>query len=415
VRDRRAAERLQILTQAAATMLGRLAILSRELEPRHSDSADERERMPWKDKQLGRAVASMKERFPEYPTLEGVAEAKSDELRKKPHATAVCRALETWYLCLDDTAVMREDVKALLMELADDLDELPERMRDFGPLAAAYLELFRLHVQITLALAQVPDKEILASMYTYCYQYATDLPVSKFERLSRLLHSVGSSQESALAYLRQEVCDKGPTVQDSVADFVTKLLLGVNESGAAGGQAIINIYHFFVTLLFTIENVLLIYKTLTCVLCVRAQDLHTHEAHAQEPRAHEPHAHAHSADAQSTRTHARVSRHGICMKYSSFSSHPSSSASMRRCRDACNHREEQGRRGQGGGCEDRGGGGKQKHGGQSVRGGVERHGVTCGERCDIVLSNQEARSECFQLSWLSGDVKVKFRGKKKAG
>jgi hypothetical protein len=31
-------------------MLGRLAILSRELEPRHSDSADERERMPWKDK-----------------------------------------------------------------------------------------------------------------------------------------------------------------------------------------------------------------------------------------------------------------------------------------------------------------------------------------------------------------------------
>ena len=50
MRDRRAAERLQILTQAAATMLGRLAILSRELEPRHSDSADERERMPWKDK-----------------------------------------------------------------------------------------------------------------------------------------------------------------------------------------------------------------------------------------------------------------------------------------------------------------------------------------------------------------------------
>lgn len=222
-------------------MLGRLAILSRELEPRHADSADERERMPWKDKQLGKAVASMKDRFPEYPTLEGVAEAKSDELRKKPRATAVCLALETWYLCLDDTAVMREDVKALLGELADDLDALPERVRDFGPLTAAYLELFRLHVQVTLALAQIPDKEILVSMYTYCYQYATELPVGKFERLSRLLHSVGCTQDSALECLRKEARDKGPTTQASVSDFVSKLLLGVNESGAAVGQARISV------------------------------------------------------------------------------------------------------------------------------------------------------------------------------
>jgi len=236
VRDRRAAERMEVLGKAAATMLGRLANLSRQLEPRHSGSAEELERMPWKDKQLSKAVECMKVRFPEYPSLEGVGETKSDELRKKPCATRVCTQLEAWYLCLDDTAVLREDVKALLMELADDLDALPARVADFAPLTAAYLDLFRLHVQITLLLSQIPDKEVLVCFYTYCYQYATDLPVGKFERLSRLLHSVGTSQDSAFAYLRQEVTEKGPTAQVSVAEFVPKLIFGVNASGAAGGQ-----------------------------------------------------------------------------------------------------------------------------------------------------------------------------------
>jgi hypothetical protein len=142
-------------------MLGRLANLSRELEPRHAGTTAEIERMPWKDKHLSKAVAHMRDRFPEYPSLEGVAEAKSDELRKKPRATVVCKALETWYLCLDDTAVLREDVKALLVELADDFDALPERASDLTPITAAYLDLFCLHIQITLVLAQVPDKEIL--------------------------------------------------------------------------------------------------------------------------------------------------------------------------------------------------------------------------------------------------------------
>ena len=236
VRDRRAAERLQILSQAATTMLGRLANLSRELEPRHADSAEEIERMPWKDRQHQKAVAKFKDGFPEYPSLEGVGEAKSDELRTKARATAVCQRLEAWYLCLDDTAVMREDVKALLMELADDFDALPGRVPDFAPLTAAYLDLFRLHVLTTLLIAQIPDKEALICFYTYCYQYATDLPVTKFERLSRLAHGVGPSQDTALAYLRKEVSEKGPTAQVSVADFVPKLLIGVNTAGAAGGQ-----------------------------------------------------------------------------------------------------------------------------------------------------------------------------------
>jgi hypothetical protein len=236
VRDRRAAERLQILAHAATTMLGRLANISRELEPRHADTTAEIERMPWKDKQLSKTVACMKKGFPEYPSLEGVAEAKSDELRKKSRATVVCKALEAWYLCLDDTAVMREDITALLMELADDFDALPERVPDFAPLTAAYLDLFRLHVQTTLVLAQIPDKEVLVCFYTYCYQYATDLPVGKFERLSRLLHSLGATQDSAFAMLRREMREKGPMAQVSVEEFVGKLLLGVNASGGAGGQ-----------------------------------------------------------------------------------------------------------------------------------------------------------------------------------
>jgi hypothetical protein len=57
--------------------------LSRELEPRHADSADEIERMPWKDRQHQKAVAKFKDCFPEYPSLEGVGEAKSDELRQE--------------------------------------------------------------------------------------------------------------------------------------------------------------------------------------------------------------------------------------------------------------------------------------------------------------------------------------------
>ena len=235
-RDRRAAERLQILSQAATTMLGRLANMSLELEPRHSGTAAELERMPWKDKNVAKAIACMRERFPAYPSLEGVGEAKSDEWRTKPRATAVCTALEEWYLCLDDTAVLREDVRALLMELADDFDALPARAADFSPLTADVLDLFRLQVQLTLVLAQIPDKEVLASLYTYCYQYATDLPVNKFERLSRLLHSVGASQDTAWAHLRREAQDKGPAAQTALADFVCKLLLGVNAQGEIGGQ-----------------------------------------------------------------------------------------------------------------------------------------------------------------------------------
>ena len=192
--------------------------------------------MPWKDPQHNKAVAEWKKRFPEYPSLEGVAEAKSDDLRKKPRATAVCKRLEAWYLCLDDTAVLREDVKTLLMELADDFDGLPARVANFAPLTAAYLDLFRMHVQITLILAQIPDKEALVCFYTYCFQYATDLPVGKFERLSRLLRSVGTSLDSAFVHLRQEVLEKGPSAQVSIADFVPKLLLGVNAANAAGGQ-----------------------------------------------------------------------------------------------------------------------------------------------------------------------------------
>eukprot|EP00286_Rhodomonas_abbreviata_P028313 CAMPEP_0181292008 /NCGR_PEP_ID=MMETSP1101-20121128/2272_1 /TAXON_ID=46948 /ORGANISM="Rhodomonas abbreviata, Strain Caron Lab Isolate" /LENGTH=186 /DNA_ID=CAMNT_0023396439 /DNA_START=182 /DNA_END=738 /DNA_ORIENTATION=+ len=177
-RNRRPAERLQILGQAASGILLRLddvvAVFTQQTG------------FPWQNPKMKKVVQCFEQKFhmKEYPSVPDIDKSQGpEELQQK--GKEYCESLEEQYLTLIDAVELHGEIWKLLTEIADDY--ACPTFDDFPHIATAYLDLFVLYVQICLLLTQIPGREMLVSFYAYCYQWASGFADKHFARVATML------------------------------------------------------------------------------------------------------------------------------------------------------------------------------------------------------------------------------------
>ncbi|EKX55010.1 hypothetical protein GUITHDRAFT_160584 [Guillardia theta CCMP2712] len=237
-RNRRQAERLEILLESSRTLIARLASLKNEL-----NHPDVQSRLPWNEKQMKSVAQHMKSTFPAYPNLQSLDDSKGpEELRKRSKASIVCQLLERYFLAFYDSVDVREETRMLLAEIACEGQGM--LLQEMPTLVAAFMNLLVAYMEMILLLSLIADKELIVCFYTYCFQYATDLPVTKYEPVANLFHHVCPSYDVAWQSLRSEF-EEVPTFANyatskKMSDFLQSLLFEDRRSTAS--QSVLSYY-----------------------------------------------------------------------------------------------------------------------------------------------------------------------------
>mmetsp|Transcript_51741 Transcript_51741/g.121482 ORF Transcript_51741/g.121482 Transcript_51741/m.121482 type:complete len:1149 (+) Transcript_51741:221-3667(+) len=225
-RNRRPAERLIILKDAARALLSRLDDVANAFNSQTG--------FLWTNPKMKKVVQCFEKRFPEYPSLSEVDKSQGPE-DLQLNGKQYCEGLEEQYLALHDAVELRGEMWKVLTEIADDY--ACPTFDDFPSTATLYLDLFVSYVQICLMLTNIPGREMLASFYAYCYQYATGFADTNFSRLAQLLNERCKSREAALAALRKELSEKPPDKslrRTTIEAFLGRLILGPLRESTAG-------------------------------------------------------------------------------------------------------------------------------------------------------------------------------------